>query len=102
MLVASFGKKHSFPCPAALARESWRWFQEAGTRSASQLQWCRQMRDTVQSAEPECETAECVRQYPVDVLIPAYRPNRTLVEVVTALAARGVASIIVKIGRAHV
>ena len=34
----------------------------------------------------QCETA---------VLIPAYRPNHTLPEVVTALAARGMASIIV-------
>jgi glycosyltransferase involved in cell wall biosynthesis len=41
------------------------------------------------------ETVERVRQYPVAVLIPAYRPNRTLLDVITALVARGIASIIV-------
>lgn len=59
------------------------------------------MHSTVQPAlaqgvrEEACEAAERVRQYPVAVLIPAYRPNRTLPDVVSGLVRRGVAHIIV-------
>jgi putative flippase GtrA len=39
--------------------------------------------------------AERLRRFPVTVLVPAYRPNRALVDVVTALSQRGINSIIV-------
>lgn len=45
--------------------------------------------------ENDREPAENVRQYPVTVVIPAYRPNSALTDVVTALVERGIASIIV-------
>jgi glycosyltransferase involved in cell wall biosynthesis len=41
------------------------------------------------------EAAELVRQYPIAVLIPAYRPNRTLTDVVAALVYRGIANVVV-------
>lgn len=53
------------------------------------------MRDTVPSEAPAGKTADRVCQYPVAVLVPAYRPDRTLVEVVTGLSLRGITSIIV-------
>jgi glycosyltransferase involved in cell wall biosynthesis len=43
----------------------------------------------------EYEAAERVRQYPIAVVVPAYRPNGSVLDVVTALAERGIASIIV-------
>lgn len=43
----------------------------------------------------QCDAPECVRRYPVAVVVPAYRPNRALNDLVTALVERGIASIVV-------